>query len=180
MERADQLADQFLATHREFYDFVKNATPEQWRAKGINHPEIRRGDEDEGRPVGTIVHHVGYAYRNNRIRCQAWIRGEDPALPTNEANRVHAAENRDPDQGETLRFLADQAAETEAFIRGLGGRELAARGSFFTGPQTVEGFIGEILPFHIRWHLGSIQATWQQLDAGQSSEPGRASATASG
>jgi hypothetical protein len=55
MGRAEQLADQFTATHREFYDFVKNATPEQWRAKGINHPEIRVGNEDEGRPVGTIA-----------------------------------------------------------------------------------------------------------------------------
>lgn len=160
--RADDLADQFRAAHREFYDLVKDATPEQWRAKGVNHPEIRRGNEDEGRPVGTIVHHIGNSYRNNRTRSQAWIRGEDPPLPTDEANRVHAAENEDPDQGETLRFLEDQAAETERFIRGLGDRELAASGSFVTGTKTVEEFVGEVLPFHIRWHLGSIQATWEQ------------------
>jgi len=160
-----QLADQFVATHREFFDFVKNATPEQWRAKGINHPEIRRGNEDEGRPVGTIVHHVGNGYRNNRARCQAWIRGEDPAPPSDETNKVHAAENADPDQAETLMFLADQAAQLEAFIRGLGDRELAATGSFVTGPKTVEEFVGQILPFHIRWHQGSIQATWEQLAA---------------
>ena len=164
MASPDQLADRFVATHREFYDFVKGATPEQWRAKGINHPEIRRG-EDEGRPVGTIVHHVGTGYRNNRLRCQAWIRGEDPPPPNDEMNRVHAAANPDPDQAETLRFLEEQAGELEAFIRGLGERDLAASGTFATGHKTVEESVGEILPFHIRWHLGSIQATWEELAA---------------
>jgi hypothetical protein len=163
MGRAAPLADQFLATHREFYDFVKNATPEQWRAKGINHPEIRRGDEDEGRPVGTIVHHVGNSYRTNRARCQAWIRGEDPPLPTAETVLRHSAENNDPDQAETLEFLAREAAATEEFIRSLSDGELAAAGTFATGPTTVEDYVGKTLPFHIRWHQGSIQATWEQL-----------------
>jgi len=31
------------------------------------------------------------------------------------------------------------------------------------GPTTVEEFVGRTLPFHIRWHMGSIQATWEQL-----------------
>jgi hypothetical protein len=163
MSRAQPLADAFLATHREFYDLVKNATPEQWRAKGINHPEIQVGNEDEGRPVGTIVHHVGNAYRNNRARCQAWIRGDDPPPPTAEMNKRHAAENDDPDQGETLRFLDGEAAEMAAFIRGLSDGELAAKGSFVTGPTTLEEFVGRTLPFHIRWHMGSIRATWEQL-----------------
>lgn len=163
MGRAAELADQFLAAHREFYDFVKAATPDQWRAKGINHPEIRVGNEDEGRPVGTIVHHVGNGYRNNRSRCQAWIRGEDPPPPTGEVTRRHAAENSDPDHGQTLKFLEDEAAEMEAFIRSLGDRELAATGTFVNGPATVEEFVGRTLPFHIRWHMGSIQATWNEL-----------------
>lgn len=160
---AQELADRFLATHREFLAFVKDATPEQWRARGINHPEIRRGDEDEGRPVGTIVHHVGNGYRNTRLRCQAWIRGEDPPLPSGEMVRRHAAENADPDHAETLRFLDEQAEEMAAFIRGLSAGDLAARGTFATGPLTVEEFVGGTLPYHIRWHQGSIQATWEQL-----------------
>jgi DinB superfamily len=167
MGRTDQLADQFIATHREFYDFVKTATPEQWRAKGINHPEIKVGDEDEGRPVGLIAHHVGNGYRNGRSRCQAWIGGEDPPPPTGEVNKRHAAENPDPDQRETLRFLEEQSTEMEAFIRGLNDRELAATGTFVTGPTTVEEFVGRTQPFHIRWHMGSIRATWEQLAARQ-------------
>jgi hypothetical protein len=165
MGRAEQLADQFLATHQEFYDFLKNATPEQWGAKGLNHPEIRRGDEDEGRPVGTIAHHVGTGYMRNRARCQAWIRGEDPPLPTENPNQRHAAENPDPDHGETLKFLDDEAAEMAAFMRGLSDTQLAAPGTFFTGPTTVEEFLGGTLPYHIRWHMGSIRATWDDLAA---------------
>ncbi|HEY8761213.1 MAG TPA: DinB family protein [Candidatus Dormibacteraeota bacterium] len=167
MSRANELADQFAAAHQEFYDFVKNATPGQWRAKGINHPEIKVGDEDEGRPVGLIVHHVGNAYRNNRSRCQAWIRGEDPAPPTSETNKRHAAENPDPDHQDTLRFVQDQATETAAFIRGLSDSDLAATGAFVFGPTTVDEFIGRTLPFHVRWHMGSIKATWDQLADGQ-------------
>ena len=167
MSRANELADQFAAAHQEFYDFVKNATPGQWRAKGINHPEIKVGDEDEGRPVGLIVHHVGNGYRNNRSRCQAWIRGEDPAPPTSETNKRHAAENPDPDHQDTLRFVQDQATETAAFIRGLSDSDLAATGAFVFGPTTVDEFIGRTLPFHVRWHMGSIKATWDQLADGQ-------------
>ena len=167
MSRANELADQFAAAHQEFYDFVKNATPGQWRAKGINHPEIKVGDEDEGRPVWLIVHHVGNAYRNNRSRCQSWIRGEDPAPPTSETNKRHAAENPDPDHQDTLRFVQDQATETAAFIRGLSDSDLAATGAFVFGPTTVDEFIGRTLPFHIRWHMGSIKATWDQLADGQ-------------
>jgi hypothetical protein len=163
MGSAGDLADQFIATHKEFYDLVKHATPVQWRAEGVNHPEIRRGDEDEGRPVGLIAHHVGNAYQNSLSRCRGWIRGEDSPPPTDETNKRHAAENPDPDHRETLRFLNEKSAELEAFIRGLSDRELAAIGTFVRGPTTVEEFIGRTVPFHIRWHLGSIQATWDQL-----------------
>lgn len=172
MSQAEELAERFVASHREFHDFVKGATPEQWRATGINHPEIRMGDEDEGRPVGLIVHHVGNGYRNNRNRCRAWIRGEDPPVPTSEVNKRHAAENPDPDQGETLRFLEEEAGEMEAFIRTLSDTELAAAGSFVTGPTTVAEFVGRTLPFHIRWHQGSIRATWEDLAARASRSSG--------
>lgn len=165
MSRAGELADRFKDAHQEFYDFIKNATAEQWRAKGINHPEIKRGDEDEGRPVGLIVHHVATGYVRNRSRCQAWIRGEDPPPPTDDVNRQHAAENPDPDQQATLRFLEEASGETERFIRALSDQQLAAEGTFVTGPSTVEDFVGRILPYHIRWHLGSIRATWEQLEA---------------
>ena len=50
-----------------------------------------------------------------------------------------------------------------AFIRGLSDRDLAASGTFATGPATVEQYVGGTVPYHIRWHMGSIQATWEQL-----------------
>ncbi len=163
MSRAEDFADQFLAANRELHDLVKDATSEQWRTLGINHPEIRRG-EDEGRPVGVIVHHVATGYSRTAARCQAWMRGEDPDPPNDEINTRHAADNPDPDQQATLRLLQDQAQDVAKFIRGLSETELAAKGRFATGPITVEDFVGRILPFHIRWHLGSIQATWSAME----------------
>ena len=163
MSRTEELADNFLTAHSEFRAFVAGATPEQWTARGINHPEIRVGNEDEGRLVGVIVHHVANGYRNNRLRCQAWIRGEDPTPPNSEVNVRHAAENPDPKKDETLRFLDENAAEMEAFIRGLGDAEMAAKGTFVTGVMTVADFVGRTLPYHIRWHMGSIRATWEAL-----------------
>src|SRR6516225_3556920 len=67
--RSNELADQFVAAHEEFFELIKAASPEQWRVKGINHPKIRVGNEDEGRPVGVIVHHVASGYMSNRLRC---------------------------------------------------------------------------------------------------------------
>ena len=165
MTRSLELADKFVAAHAEFFEFVKTASPEQWRAKGINHPTIRVGNEDEGRPVGVIVHHVAYGYMTNRLRCRAWINGEDPEPPGPETNRRHAAEHQDPDQGETLRFMEERALELHTFIEGLSDTELAAGGTFVNGSTTVEDLIGRRLPFHIRWHLGSIKATWEALAA---------------
>lgn len=165
MTRSQELADQFLAAHEEFFAFVKDASLKQWRVKGINHPKIRVGSEDEGRPVGVIVHHVAYGYMTNRLRCRAWIKREDPEPPGPETNRRHAAEHPDPDQSETLHFLQEQAAELHAFIKGLSDTELAATGTFVNGSTTVEELIGRRLPFHIRWHLGSIQATWEAMAA---------------
>lgn len=165
MTRSQELADQFVAAHTEFFELVKSASPEQWRVKGINHPTIRVGNEDEGRPVGVIVHHVAYGYMSNRLRCRAWIKGEDLEPPGPETNRRHAAEHQDPDQAETLQFMQGQASELHGFISGLSDSELAARGTFVNGSVTVEDLIGRRLPFHIRWHLGSIKATWVAMAA---------------
>ena len=168
MTRSRELADHFVAAHQEFFEFVKGASPEQWRVKGINHPKIRVGNEDEGRPVGVIVHHVGHGYMTNRLRCEAWIKGGDPEPPGPETNRRHAADNPDPDQGETLHFLQEQATALHAFTKGLSETELAARGTFVNGSSsTIEDLIGRRLPFHIRWHLGSIRATWEAMAARQ-------------
>jgi hypothetical protein len=163
MTRSTELADHFVAAHTEFFDLVKVASTSQWRVKGINHPKIRVGSEDQGRPVGVIVDHVALGYLNNALLCNAWIKGEDLEPPGPETNRRHAAEHPDPDQFETLRFLEDQATRLQALINGFSDAELAARGRFINGSTTVGDLIGRRLPFHIRWHLGSIEATWNAL-----------------
>ena len=50
-------------------------------------------------------------------------------------NAAHAAENPDPGPAETLGYLEESA-------------------------RTLDTLLGVVVPFHIRWHAGSIRATW--------------------
>jgi hypothetical protein len=132
--------------------------------RGVNHPEIRLG-EDERRSVATIAHHVGTSYRRLTARCAAWIRGEAPPPPSDDANAAHAEENPEPDKEQTLAFLEEGAEELRRFVRGLSDSDLEARGQWFRGETTVAQMLAETVPFHIRWHAGSIRATWGQQEA---------------
>ncbi len=156
---ATEIIGEFDAAVADLLDLVRPATPEQWRAQGKNNPEISRG-EDERRPVGTIVHHVARSLERILDRGQAWVRGEDPPLPDDQINARHEAENPDPDREGTLRYLEANAAAFRAYVRGLRAEDLQATGTWFSGPRTLDTLLGEVVPFHIRWHAGSIRATW--------------------
>ncbi len=55
--RSAQLAEQFEAAHDDFIHLIESLNDEQWHRAGKNFPK-RIDDEDEGRPVGVIAHHV--------------------------------------------------------------------------------------------------------------------------
>ena len=158
---ASEIIAEFDAAVAELVDLVGAATPEQWRMAGKNNPEINRG-EDERRPVATIVHHVARSLVTTPERGRAWIRGEDPPLPTDEDNAEHAAANPDPGRDETLRWLEANAAAYREFVSGLSESDLQATGTWMSGPRTLDTLLGAVVPFHIRWHAGSIRATWGQ------------------
>jgi hypothetical protein len=158
MATKEEMTATFDTAHGEFVNLVSSLTPAQWRMQAVNHPEIRLGP-DERRPVGVIAHHVAMSYRSLRHRCQAWMRGEEPGLPPSDVNERHAAANPQPDQGETLALLQAEAEEVRDFIAGLSEADLMAKGLWFRGQTTVAQMIGETVPFHIRWHGGSIRAS---------------------
>src|SRR5207244_13095128 len=106
------------------------------------------GTRTRAGPWGRSPTTSAMGYLRNRGRCQAWIRGEDPPPPKAEVNQRQAMDNPNPGHGETLRFLESEAAEMADFIRTLNDSQLAARGTFATGPTTVEEFVGRTLPFH--------------------------------
>ena len=159
--KQDEIVAGIAAAHAEFMEMIRGASAEQWKAAGVNHPQIQFG-EDEHRPVGVIAHHVATAYTNTIARCEAWIRGEDPEPPTNDGNARHEAANPDPDRQATIALLDANAAKLSAFASGLTDDQLEKGGRFATGDQTVAGMLGTVIPFHIRWHAGSIRATWEQ------------------
>jgi hypothetical protein len=160
--RQDEIAKTIDAAHQELMELIANAEPAQWRMAGVNHPEIQFG-EDEHRPVGVIAHHVATAYASTIERCQAWTRGEVPPAPeTAETNAHHESANPDPKQAETVRLLGDNANRLIHFVRGLSDEDLDAKGLFVRGETSVGQMLGETTPYHIRWHAGSIRATWAQ------------------
>jgi DinB family protein len=156
-----EIADEFDAALAELVDLIGPATPEQWRMAGRNNPDIDLG-EDERRPVATIVHHVARSLLLIPERGRAWIRGEDPPLPTDANNAEHAAANPDPDKEETLRYLERNANGYREFVAGLSDSDLQATGTWMSGPRTLDTLLGRVVPFHMRWHAGSIRATWHR------------------
>lgn len=159
--RQDEIVAAIDAAHDDFIGLVASATQEQWRMAGVNHPEIRFG-EDEHRPVGVIAHHVASAYSATIDRCRAWTRGELPPPPTPENNARHESANPDPSQAETIQLLRDNANKLRDFARSLSDEELDAKGLFVQGETSVGKMLGQTMPYHVRWHAGSIRATWAQ------------------
>jgi hypothetical protein len=159
--RQDEIVAAIDSAHQEFMELVASATPAQWRMAGVNHPEIQFG-EDEHRPVGVIAHHIATAYAATIDRCRAWTRGELPPPPTAESNARHESANPAPDHEQTIRLLGDNANGLKDFARGLSDEDLEAKGMFVRGETSVGEMLGETTPYHIRWHAGSIRATWAQ------------------
>ena len=159
--RQDEIVTNIESAHAELMDLIAKATREKWTMLGVNHPEIQRG-EDEHRKVGVIVHHVASAYATTHLRCEAWIAGQSPAPLDPDRNARHEDENPDPDQAETMRLLETNAAALEDFARRLSDQQLGAKGMFIRGEVTVAELLGNTTPYHIRWHAGSIRATWEQ------------------
>jgi hypothetical protein len=159
--RQDEIVAAIDAAHKEFMELVAGANPAQWRMAGVNHPEIQFG-EDEHRPVSVIAHHMATAYAATIDRCRAWTRGELPPPPTAETNAHHESANPDPKHADTIGLLGDNAKSLMHFARGLSDEDLEAKGLFVRGETSVGDMLGETTPYHIRWHAGSIRATWAQ------------------
>jgi hypothetical protein len=163
MARRDEIVAAFDEAHSDFVALVRRLSPQQWQLVGVNHPEIRLG-EDERRPVGVIAHHVAMSYGSLMKRCQAWIDGVAVEPPSGDVNERHAAANPEPDQAATISLLETGAEELRRFVRGLSESELEARGQWFRGETTVAEMAGGTVPFHIRWHAESIRSTLAGAD----------------
>jgi hypothetical protein len=159
MSRAEQLADRFQQRCDAFAEYLATLSPEQWGAHCGNHPTIRVGDEEEGRRVGTVAHHVAVALPRQVGFLRAIISGGEIPRPSNAFNAEHARANPDPDRTETISLLRLNSAEAAGLVRALSDEELARTGQTFAGEVSASNAIERVLIGHVDWHEESIRAT---------------------
>lgn len=156
-ERSHRLAEQFEEAHRSFVRLVESLDDEQWRRVGRNYPK-RLNDEDEGRPVGVIAHHVAVTGPKLLGRIQDLLQGR-PSSPVDvQANARHAAEHADVTREEVLRLLRERGPEIADAIRAIPDDQLGVTRDTAVGPMSVEQRLERVLIGHITGHRGSIEA----------------------
>src|ERR1700738_1679698 len=97
--RSSLLAEQYEAAHDEFVSLLESLTEQQWHLIGKNYPQ-RINEEDEGRTVGVIAHHVATNGDYITERIQTMLAG-GPLAPINQS----------PDNSENCRLTANAAKE---------------------------------------------------------------------
>jgi hypothetical protein len=167
MSRSEDLAAAFERTNAELVEYLRGLDDRQWLTPGVNSPIFQLGDEDEHRPVGTIAHHVASAYARSAMGVRMVADGQAIPPPPTGSAASHASEHAAPDRAETIRLLEEGATAVAAAIRGLTDEELDREATTFMGTTSVATFIERAVSFHPRWHLTSIQATFEP--AGQTS-----------
>ena len=83
MTGGDELADRLQRRYESFADYLSTLRPEHWGFVCGNHPTIRVGDDDEGRRVGTVAHHVAVALPRQVAFLRAIINGGEIPRPSN-------------------------------------------------------------------------------------------------
>jgi hypothetical protein len=161
VSRSEALAVEFERVNRELVDYVRGLDRERWLTPGVNSPIIQRGDEDENRPVGTIVHHVAMGYRRSVEGLRMLTAGEQLPAPSRGTAARHAAEHAEPDQAGTVALLEEGAAAVAAGIRALTDEQLDADVTTFLGSGPLSEVIERAIIFHPVWHLSSIRATFE-------------------
>ena len=159
-ERAQALADQFVAANNEMIATVEGCSESQWQAKCV----------DEDRPVAVVAHHVAGAYRAVSGWMRTIIAGE-PFPPTlthefiDRTNAAHAAKHPNPTKEEVLALLRGTGQTTADFIRGMSDADLDRLGEaplFGDHPLATRSVIKHVLLRHISDHLASIKSTLGQ------------------
>jgi hypothetical protein len=159
MTMADELADRLQRRSDAFADYLTTLGPEQWRARCGNHPTIHAGDEDEGRAVGTVAHHVAVALPRQVAFLHAIVNGGETPRPSQAANAEHARANPDPDPAETVSLLRRNSTDVVGVVRALSESELARTAQTFLGELSASQAVERVLIGHLDWHEGSIKAT---------------------
>ncbi|MGH7903374.1 MAG: DinB family protein [Candidatus Dormibacteraceae bacterium] len=156
--RAERLATELEAAQADFIRLVETLTPAQWRVVGANYPQ-RFNDEDEGRPVGVIAHHVAVSGPVIMDRIRRMSEGRDlPSVDFRAINAGHAAEHAAATREEVLGLLRDTGHEIAGAVRGIEDGRLDRSRDTPAGPLSVAQRLERVLIGHLRVHQGSIEA----------------------
>jgi hypothetical protein len=157
--RSEAFAAEFEAAQDEFTRLVESLTDAEWRMVGRNYPQ-RTNDEDEGRPVGVIAHHVAVDAPWIIQRIQNRVAGRQvPPRDTKKINAEHARDQADVTRDEVLRLLREHKPAIAASLREIPDDQLDLPRETPVGPMTVAFSIQAVLIGHIKMHQGSIEAT---------------------
>jgi hypothetical protein len=156
--RSAQLAEQYEAAHDEFVRLVESLNDNQWHLAGKNFP-VRINDEDEGRPLGVIAHHVATNGDWITERIQTMLAG-GPLAPVNqrEVNSEHARTNANVTKDEVLRLMRASRARIANAVRAIPDDQLDIQRSTPAGPMSAAERVEKVLIGHMKQHQGSIEA----------------------
>ena len=167
--RSAALAEQYEAAHDEFARLVESLDENQWHLTGKNFP-VRIDNEDEGRSVGVIAHHVATNGDWITERIQTMLVG-GPLAPVNmrtinaEQARSHAGVTKD----EVLRLLRASRGRIASAVRSIPDDQLDIQRSTPAGPMSAAERVEKVLIGHLKQHQGSIEAA---LDGTHQVRPG--------
>jgi DinB superfamily len=156
--RSDQYAQQFEAAQDEFIRLIESLSDEQWHLAGQNFPQ-RINDEDEGRPVGVIAHHVATNGDWITERIQTMLAG-GPLAPVNQRaiNAEHARSHAGVTKEEVLRLLRASKGRIATAVRSIPDDQLDIQRSTPAGPMSAAERVEKVLIGHMKQHQGSIEA----------------------
>ena len=155
--RAANLAGEYEAAAEKFVRLVDSLSDEQWRRVGRNGPE-RINDEDEGRTVGVIAHHVALSGSLIMGRIQATLEGRPlPQVDIRAMNATHAAEQSDVTREEVAVLLRRAGAEIAAAVRAIPDEKLDTALETPFGRMSVKERLERVLIGHVKGHQASIE-----------------------
>ena len=156
--RSDRYAQEFEAAQDEFIRLIESLNDEQWHLVGQNFPQ-RINDEDEGRPVGVIAHHVATNGDYITERIQTMLAG-GPLAPINQraVNAEHARSHSGVTKDEVLRLLRASKGRIANAVRAIPDDQLDIERSTPAGPMSAAARVERVLIGHLKQHQGSIEA----------------------
>jgi hypothetical protein len=151
--RAEELADRFSRSSRQFISIIEDCTPDQLRARC----------EGEQCTVAALASHVGAIHQLAADWIQIAASGQPlPHITMEDVDRANAEQfERDADREKTavLEDLRRNSARAARLVRGLSDEELDRTSYFglFGREVTTEELVRRILIGDVEGHLSSIE-----------------------